>query len=317
MRLRAWLMVWVLIPGSALSQAFDDAKFCGGPVGTVVDQLLACTRAIASGALSNENLAITYFNRGREYRLKGETDRAIDDYTQALSLNSLDADSYVARGEAWVIKGDSDRAIADLNEAIRLNPQYAMAYTNRAKAWRVKYEYDRAIADDSEAIRLNPQDASSRFARGVAEFLIGRLDAAAEDFATAGRIDDEYRTYAAIWVYMTGEREGNRDRAASQLQAAYPGIDKKAWPAPVVELLLGRSSPDAVFWATTAPDARARAEQRCEANFHVGMYQLSRDARTEGLARLQNARNQCPKTFVEYSAAASEFVRFGGLPGEP
>jgi lipoprotein NlpI len=312
MRLRAWLMVWVLIPGSALSQAFDDAKFCGGAVGTVVDQLLTCTRAIASGALSNENLAITYYNRGREYRLKGDADRAIEDYTQALSLNSLDADSYIARGEAWVIKGDSDRAIADLNEAIRLNPQYAMAYANRARAWRVKYEYDRAIADDSEAIRLNPQDAFSRLARGVAEFLTGRLDTATEDFAAAGRIDPDYRTYAAIWSYMTGERAGNRDRAVNELQAAYPGLEKVAWPAPVVELLLGRSSPDAVFRATAAPDPRARANHVCEANFYVGAYLLSRGSRSDGLAQLQRARNRCPKTFIEYSAAASEFVRFGG-----
>lgn len=52
-------------------------------------------------------------------------------------------------------KGDYDRAIADFDEAIRLDPKYAHAYENRAKAYASKGDYDRANTDRNEAIRLD------------------------------------------------------------------------------------------------------------------------------------------------------------------
>ena len=40
-------------------------------------------------------------------------------------LNALDAKDYVNRGNAWQEKGDYDKAIADYNQAIRLEPNNA------------------------------------------------------------------------------------------------------------------------------------------------------------------------------------------------
>ena len=44
-------------------------------------------------------------------------------------------------------KGDYDRAIADFDQAIQLKPDYADAYYNRGIAYHDKGDYDRAIAD--------------------------------------------------------------------------------------------------------------------------------------------------------------------------
>src|SRR6266403_339236 len=54
-------------------------------------------------------------------------------------------------------KGDNDRAIADYNEAIRLDPKHARAFHHRGYAYSDKGDNDRAIADYNEAIRLNPK----------------------------------------------------------------------------------------------------------------------------------------------------------------
>jgi tetratricopeptide (TPR) repeat protein len=61
----------------------------------------------------------------------------------------------------WGNKGDHNRAIADYNEAIRLNPVYTLAYRNRAMAWDAKGEIERGTADFNETIRINPKDASN------------------------------------------------------------------------------------------------------------------------------------------------------------
>jgi hypothetical protein len=63
------------------------------------------------------------------------------------------AKTFHSRGVEWIGKGDYDRAIADYDEAIRLDPQDPLAYYNRGVAWHGKHDYDRAIADYDEAIR--------------------------------------------------------------------------------------------------------------------------------------------------------------------
>ena len=56
-------------------------------------------------------------------------------------------------------KGEYDKAIADFDEAIRLDPKDAVAYRNRGDAWQLARGVDKAIADYTEAIRLDPKDA--------------------------------------------------------------------------------------------------------------------------------------------------------------
>ena len=66
------------------------------------------------------------------------------------------------------LKGESDHAIADYTQAIEINPRYATAYFNRGNAVEAKGEHDLAIADYTKAIELTPQDAEVFVRRGVA-----------------------------------------------------------------------------------------------------------------------------------------------------
>ena len=101
---------------------------------------------------------------------------------------------------AYLDKGEYDRAIADYDQAIRLKPDYADAYNNRASPTQqgrlrprhrrlrpghpaqagladaynnrgIAYDegrYDRAIADFDQAIRLKPDYAEAYYNRGIA-----------------------------------------------------------------------------------------------------------------------------------------------------
>jgi tetratricopeptide (TPR) repeat protein len=50
--------------------------------------------------------------------------------------------AYNNRGYDWYMKGDYDKAIADFNQALVLCPKYAAVYSNRGVAWDAKKEQD-------------------------------------------------------------------------------------------------------------------------------------------------------------------------------
>ena len=68
-------------------------------------------------------------------------------------MNGKYAEFYLRRGTDWFTKGDYDKAIADYNDAVRLKPIYAVAYFDRGYMWAYKHEYAKAIADWNEALR--------------------------------------------------------------------------------------------------------------------------------------------------------------------
>jgi tetratricopeptide (TPR) repeat protein len=59
-------------------------------------------------------------------------------------------------------KGDEDRAIAGYSEAISLDPNYALAFYGRANSWQGKRDNDRAIADFNESIRRGRRPKPTR-----------------------------------------------------------------------------------------------------------------------------------------------------------
>ena len=66
---------------------------------------------------------------------------------------------------AYHHKGEHDKAIADFPEAVRLDPKHAKAYCNRGGVYYVKGEHDKAIADFTEATRLDPKSAKAYYGR--------------------------------------------------------------------------------------------------------------------------------------------------------
>jgi tetratricopeptide (TPR) repeat protein len=57
-----------------------------------------CTTVIQSGRENTENLAVAFNNRGNAYSDKGDLERAIQDYDQAIRLNPQYATAFNNRG---------------------------------------------------------------------------------------------------------------------------------------------------------------------------------------------------------------------------
>jgi tetratricopeptide (TPR) repeat protein len=179
-------------------------------------------KAVYDRAIADFSQAITldpdnkdaYKERGRAYAHKGDPDKAIADFNQAIRLDPKYTAAYANRGDAWRGKGDLDKAIADYTQAITLDPKSAAMYNGRGTIWRGKGDLDKAMADYNEAIRLDPKYAMAYNNRGNAWWGKGDLDKAIADYTQAIRLDPKYATaYLNRGIAWGGKGDYARARA--------------------------------------------------------------------------------------------------------
>jgi tetratricopeptide (TPR) repeat protein len=134
--------------------------------------LEAYTRAIVSGELNAEALALAYNNRGVVYNELGDYDRAIADYREALALVPGDPTAlrnlrvaYTRRGVALANFGEVERALDDLGRAIELEPSHHLAWLRRAELRMELGDLEGAARDLAEAETRRPGDAEIDAAR--------------------------------------------------------------------------------------------------------------------------------------------------------
>jgi lipoprotein NlpI len=305
-------------------------------------RIVACTQSIKSGKWKGHNQAVNYGNRGKAYldkgdndraiadfnqaisidpknpvpfnnrgvayRKKGDNDRAIADYNQAISLNPKDHDAYYNRGIAYRNKGDHDHAMSDYNKAISLNPKDPDFFNNRAFVYRVNGDFDHAISDYSEAIRLAPKNDVFYARRGRSYFYSGNQAKALADMNQATELDPTDAN-EALWLEIVGQRSGS----PSRLSQAISKIDMTTWPAPAIRLFLGQLTPAAMLAAADDP-ATKKKSQVCQANFYSGELSLIKGLKDEATRLFRLAMSDCPPDLVEADAAKLELRALGATP---
>ena len=172
----------------------DYVDTCGH--GTGDDEISVCTSAIHSGRWHGSGLAWAYNSRGAAYYAKGDLDRAIADYDEAIRLDPKEAIAYNNRGVALPYHKATTTAPSPTTTrrsgsipntpsptttgASRTTPRattIAPSPTTTRRSGSIpnspsptstgasrttpRATYDRAIADYNEAIRLESEDADS------------------------------------------------------------------------------------------------------------------------------------------------------------
>ena len=105
-----------------LARPDDSGERCFAQDGEAA--IAACTRAIRSGRFSGVELASIYDNRAIELRQQGNFDRAIEDYTAAIRIETGLPGAYTGRGLAYEGKAEAEKAKADYRKALTLAQKF-------------------------------------------------------------------------------------------------------------------------------------------------------------------------------------------------
>ena len=119
---------------------------------------------------------------------KGDYDKALAEFSQAIQADPKDPELYNNRGGIYTFKGRYDLALADFNQALQLKPRYANAYYNRGLAYYHQKLHEKAIADFNKCLELDPKLADAYFNKAMALEAAGRQDEAREAYAAYLRV---------------------------------------------------------------------------------------------------------------------------------
>jgi tetratricopeptide (TPR) repeat protein len=111
------------------------------------------TQAIAI----NSNDAQFYYERGKAYQKLEKYQAAIEDYTWAIKINNTNAYYYNQRGFTYYSQKDFQAALNDYTQAIKLKFNEPDFYTNRGGAYEQLEKLQEAINDLQKSAELYSQ----------------------------------------------------------------------------------------------------------------------------------------------------------------
>lgn len=170
---------------------------------------------------------------GTDDLAKGEFDRAVQEYSQAIQQNPSSADAFFRRGVAYSRKAAYspdinkayDLAIADYSQAIRLDPSMAFAFYNRGVAYQQEGDQEHALQDFNDFIRMKPDMPRVFELRGRIYAERGDQDRAIHDYTEAIRLKSKdpgtFRKRGAAYL-----RKGEFDHAIADYTEAI-GVEPK------------------------------------------------------------------------------------------
>jgi tetratricopeptide (TPR) repeat protein len=180
--------------GLVQSRAPDDTSgtFASGIYFAVsaskIQNFLATVRQVPT-SLKQES---TYIANGLVQMRKGSYRQAIENYNQAIRLNSRSSVAYLNRANTQILLKNNQVALDDYTHAIQLNSNYSIsvAYWGRGKLYVVLKDYENAIKDFDSAIHFNKgwgngSLAAVYYGRGAVQAKLKNKKAAIADFTTA------------------------------------------------------------------------------------------------------------------------------------
>lgn len=178
----------------------------GIPINTFIRQSVEVGVDLGISLPQKQVSALTaddYFIRGGKKSENKNYQGAVEDYTQAIKLDSNYEEAYLKRGFNYSLIRNYQNAIADYSQAIKINPNYEEAYIKRGYARSNLRDVKGAIEDYSQALKINSRNSETYLIRGIAWSRLKLYKKAIADYNQVLKIEKNTRL-AAIAYGMRG-----------------------------------------------------------------------------------------------------------------
>jgi tetratricopeptide (TPR) repeat protein len=178
-------------PTVAIAQVKEEESWCAGKEGATAElRIDSCTDVIRRGGISSKQLAIIYRARGAAYFARRDYARALQDYDQAIKLNSRYSEAFDNRCRARTIVNRLEDALKDCKESLRLRPDSAPALDSLGMVYIRLGRFADALTTYNAALKINPNSAYALYGRGIAKLKAGDAAAGKADLAASKAIRD-------------------------------------------------------------------------------------------------------------------------------
>jgi len=136
--------------------------------------------------------------------------KTIDSYTQAIAIEA-EPSLYMERAWSYLRLKNSEKALEDFGKAISIDSKNANAYYERAKVLKERREFQKSVDDYSKYLEFHPEVGDVRFERASVYRELGEFQKAVEDCTKAiqDRESEEFFEERAL----NYERLGKNDLA--------------------------------------------------------------------------------------------------------
>ena len=168
--------------------------------------------------LAQTNTFESYYNQGMEKLQNEDFRRAIVDFTIALDIEER-IEAYISRAKAKQFMDDLEGALQDYEEAIRINSSDAVLYNNQGNLHDKLLNPQEAIISYNKALSLDSTYTNAFFNRAIAFYNIRSYENAKEDFQKVVQLDDE-DSEAWVGLGLSLYKLGDKDQACISFQKA-------------------------------------------------------------------------------------------------
>jgi len=162
--------------------------------------------------------------RGLAHLLRGDDDKALNDFNKLLEIDAGDIGGLQALAELLARKKQFDQAVARLGQAIERFPESHVPYLLRARVWLLQDEPDKALEDLNKAVNIDPQNLAALLLRARVRQGRQHWDAAHADIQRALQLQPGLPQAILLrsMLYAAQGRHGDAIADVRQLLRANP-----------------------------------------------------------------------------------------------